>query len=64
MDLPKNQETVKIDREMSSEISKFIKTEKGKKLGFNSKAEFINQASRELLIKYTYIEKKKLEGGK
>ncbi len=46
------QPAVKIDGPLNDLLSEWLKTDYAKSLGFHSKASFITQAARELLLKY------------
>jgi len=50
METPKStQKTVTIDQELWSALADWLETEKAKKLGYHSKAQFCTEAVRELL---------------
>ena len=44
--------STKIPKKMYDKIEKFLKSNEGKELGYNSKSDFIVQAARELLEKH------------
>lgn len=54
--------TVRISRSMVDAIDGFLRTTLAKKMGFNSKANVVTAAVRELLIKYDYYTNVKKEG--
>jgi len=48
------QKTVRIPRKMVEAVERFLDTEEAKEMGFDSKADVVTAAVRELLIKYEY----------
>lgn len=47
-----NHKTVRISRSMVDAIDEFLQTDSAKKMAFNSKADVVTAAVRELLIRY------------
>lgn len=48
------QKTVRIPRKMVEAVERFLDTEEAEEMGFDSKADVVTAAVRELLIKYEY----------
>lgn len=48
------QKTVRIPRKMVEAVERFLDTEEAKEMGFDSKADVVTAAVRELLIKYEH----------
>ena len=46
--------TVRIPRKMADAVEDFLKTEDAKKMGFDSKADVVTAAVRDLLVKYGF----------
>jgi len=45
---------VRIPRKMADAVEDFLKTEDAKKMGFDSKADVVTAAVRDLLVKYGF----------
>jgi len=50
----KKHKTVRIPRKMVEAVEDFLKTDEAKKMGYDSKADVVTAAVRELLAKYGF----------